>query len=1302
MAFLTISCQEEQLGPEPQNNGNGMISIGASFEEYKTPNTKASENEGKFAWEANDQINIAKTDGKFELYSTSQGGAEAVFNGADAELLKYAVYPAAIAQKVDNEVLHVTLPSTYDIKNHTTTSTPMVATFEGNKPGSLTFKHVAGLLRFKFDNFPADACKLVFSTASGITGDFKVEPDENNNYVIKSATATEGNQTVTVNFTAKGSVSNDVVFYIPVPVGDYTGYTVRIYDSENELVGFTGTTVKFSIPRKRLAWKDVSLTSVSGSIESPDIIVSSEEEVNEAYATVNASNPVLNLTAGKELDTWNLPEVFTAEGTTESALDITYSDVPSSITINEYNAESNTSAESKGVVTVKVPVNTEDEPIDVTINTPSLTVNIEPVGEGNLYLNTIQSTTAKTTLNLKSGVVVKTLNAEGGNVVVEKNSSVKALNVKAENTSVTVSGTVETLTTTVDCSIEIAGESETNAIGTIKVSDGASQVEVTGSGKVGEVKDVRENTDEPIIIVTPEAEDGESAGVIIDAKPSNSTTVTSSHEADLRAALADEATKSFDLTEDIKLTSPIIVGKEFVLNLGNHSITSNDNFAGANALITINRNGGNLTVNGDEEGTIASGTVPAAIMVTGSTDGIPASEITIPEESKWAKLTVNGGNISGFYYAIMGNGSRHGSEVMIAGGKLTATRTAGNHVIFHPQYGKLTISGSPELTAQNTAIEMRSGILRISGGSFTSTGTPYDQYGNNSGSTIYGAAIGVSQHTTDQTLSVAISGGTFNGVYALYEKDLENETGRDNISLSVTGGTFNGIISSENESNFISGGQFSHPSAFDYLSSAAEINVTLQENVTVDKQYKLTGKSVTLNLNNKTLTFDDEKVNDIFIRINDGLTFISEGSGTINSDDYIFSVNEGGTLYIKGDGNYNALYECTCVNVNGGKAYIQGGRYSVCSDTSINKYGTKYLLNKIDATSNTSVISVSGGTFVNYDPADVYADPEQPISYLADGYISYKSSDTEYSVIDADEISTAAQLEAGIKQGASLKLTEDITVAGLQIPEGKDITVDLNTKTLTTTAQSRVSGKITLKNGKIEDCIGGIALYKDGAELHMDGVTYKAPEEGQGVFNAAHTLQGVIDIKNSELNSGYFAVSTNALTDKEGTVQINLYNSKFTADETAFMVNIPTKVTVDECQFTGGWQGVLIRSCQDVTIKNSSITLDVDSNYKYANNKKQGDVWGTGNQVPSAALTMGNRSSSSAVYNHPTMVKLEKVSFTKPDVYPAVYIDADPEYTSQGATLYYDDETGNSIGEDGLVTNSANSAAIKVNPTSEE
>ncbi len=65
-----------------------------------------------------------------------------------------------------------------------------------------------------------------------------------------------------------------------------------------------------------------------------------------------------------------------------------------------------------------------------------------------------------------------------------------------------------------------------------------------------------------------------------------------------------------------------------------------------------------------------------------------------------------------------------------------------------------------------------------------------------------------------------------------------------------------------------------------------------------------------------------------------------------------------------------------------------------------NEYGSKYILNKLDADEATAVISVAGGTFINFNPADVKGDPTDPTSYLATDY-KVTVDDNKYTVVSA-------------------------------------------------------------------------------------------------------------------------------------------------------------------------------------------------------------------------------------------------------------------------------------------------------------
>ena len=316
------------------------------------------------------------------------------------------------------------------------------------------------------------------------------------------------------------------------------------------------------------------------------------------------------------------------------------------------------------------------------------------------------------------------------------------------------------------------------------------------------------------------------------------------------------------LEGDLELRTPLVIGIETTIDLNGHVIkpagtSMNKTLNTKDALILV-RKGGNLTITDSSvegEGRIDTGdnsSIYGAIKMTDSAD----------EATGDATLTIEAGSIKGYYYGIMGNGNggnRNGTVITMTGGKIEEGYCSDDNTgIFHPQLGTLTISGG-EITGYKSAVEMRSGTLNISNGTLVSTGTPAAAEANGNGNTITGAAIAVSQHTTNQELKAEISGGTFTGVYALYEEDKQDEN-VSNISMSVTGGTFNGKIFSENCKNFIKGGTFSNPSACNYLGEGANVTVELAENYEGAGFATASGQTVVLDLNNKTYTATDPLV----------------------------------------------------------------------------------------------------------------------------------------------------------------------------------------------------------------------------------------------------------------------------------------------------------------------------------------------------------------------------------------------------------------------------------------------------------
>lgn len=278
---------------------------------------------------------------------------------------------------------------------------------------------------------------------------------------------------------------------------------------------------------------------------------------------------------------------------------------------------------------------------------------------------------------------------------------------------------------------------------------------------------------------------------------------------------------TYDITDEETVSNNLIkvTGKNVIITNSsqNESKLINQFDNGSNAYSVIYAVGANLTV---ENVTIESKGI--GISATNSDMVVKNSTITsetglgfgffggmTAEEAKtdtanYNTLTLENSSVSGYTFALAGNGTKHGTAVTIQNSTLSGTIGAG---IYHPQVGTLTVGGADTKISGTSGIELRAGTLEVSGGEISATAKTFETLPNEAGSTIDGAAIAVSQHGYDPDIAVNITGGTLKGVKALYEEDLQNED-VSNISVTVSGGTFEGDVESENVTGFISGGSF--------------------------------------------------------------------------------------------------------------------------------------------------------------------------------------------------------------------------------------------------------------------------------------------------------------------------------------------------------------------------------------------------------------------------------------------------------------------------------------------------------------
>ena len=206
----------------------------------------------------------------------------------------------------------------------------------------------------------------------------------------------------------------------------------------------------------------------------------------------------------------------------------------------------------------------------------------------------------------------------------------------------------------------------------------------------------------------------------------------------------------------------------------------------------------------------------------------------------------------------------------------------------------------------------------------------------------------------------------------------------------------------------------------DPAQAAASINgknyLTLQEAVAVGGEVKLlkdadisetviVTKAVKLDLNGKTIS----NTNDLWEKRADDWSLLSvraggdltiTGNGTLKAkenDCYAVDVQDGATLTIEDGtfvGNIHAVY------VYQGELTVKGGAYSIQQKYPDTAKADEFVLNCYDKhrTEGTAKITVTGGTFVKFNPANCAAEGAGT-NFVAPGYAAKKLEDDKYEVV---------------------------------------------------------------------------------------------------------------------------------------------------------------------------------------------------------------------------------------------------------------------------------------------------------------
>ena len=326
-----------------------------------------------------------------------------------------------------------------------------------------------------------------------------------------------------------------------------------------------------------------------------------------------------------------------------------------------------------------------------------------------------------------------------------------------------------------------------------------------------------------------------------------------------------------------------------------------------------------------------------------------AATNAISDTSGYYTLDFSDSSVTGGTFGISGNGSnsedQHYSGTVINVKDSTVKGGAAAPGIYQPQVGILNVSGTSKISG-SSGIEIRAGKLNVEDGEIIATSTELttaDKPGE--GSSIDGAAIAISQHSTDQPIEVTISDGTFIGPAAVYEKDLLNETGNDDIAADLFGGTYKGDIESENMPGFISGGEFDGMLSKDYLSEGSAFYLDEKGNIKVadensapegfdkvvatigDKGYGNLQGAIDAAVAGDTVKLYDDVTESVTVAKDDTITLDLNGN-TITNAAGQHTITNNGTLTIVGTGTVDNVSHARGAIVNYGEAYLNGGTFT--------------------------------------------------------------------------------------------------------------------------------------------------------------------------------------------------------------------------------------------------------------------------------------------------------------------------------------------------------------------------------------
>ena len=271
---------------------------------------------------------------------------------------------------------------------------------------------------------------------------------------------------------------------------------------------------------------------------------------------------------------------------------------------------------------------------------------------------------------------------------------------------------------------------------------------------------------------------------------------------------------------------------------------------------------------------------------------------------------------------------------------------------------------------------------------------------------------------------------------------------------------------------------------------------------------------------------------------------------------------------------------------------------------------------------------------------------------------------TSLEDVTLDNGNTQKGAISSVADGGTITLLKDAEIKNLSKPVEirNSLTINLNGKTLNFNVETEDNEEnkgafelpdaeteysVVIKNGNIKGTKAGketntFTVHKN-ATLTLDNVKMDVTSM-RGIQVSPNTESATLTVKDSTIKiKGTYAIATEATVDGQGKtsnkITMSITGSTLETltgddDNTGLLINVPGTYTISGSTISGERQGAIIRG-GTVTISGSTFKSTAAKTADYDWTESENNDWLDGNEVPLAAIVIGNRSTS---YAYPTTV----------------------------------------------------------------